>query len=243
MLPSLLPLPLQAILPGLTAGTYPGTTYGVRCWTFVNQGFASVSATPTTASAYLSGRKVYGTGSVRTPTNNYLSGTANTYLSFTGGDVHQLLVVDWVNIAPATRLALFNGTATVTINPANMRLPVAGMAYSSYVSGGMLPNADVFNATQVATSTAGTYARAALAPSGDVAPLVLSNLGPAYAAMGAAAVPCAADDTRGLAGAYTIPIGRSTSPQVFYNAVEGYLWPYVAGDLNIQVDYNVTHLM
>lgn len=227
-------IPLQTILPGLTAGTYPGTTYGVRCWTYVNQGFASLSLSPTTSSAaYLGGRKVYGSGSVRAPVVTLLSGTQ---LSRSGGDVHQLLVVDWMSVAPSTPLRLLNSSVAVTISPAAMRLPIGGVAYSTSSPVPPRPNADVFNGTQAASSTAGTYARAAWAPSGDIAPLLLSDLGPAYAAMGAAAMACTADSSLGLAGTYAFPqLSRTGGQATFYSAVEGYLWPYVTGTLTFQV--------
>lgn len=112
---------LQSVLPGLSAGTPVGVTYGVRCWTTWSRGFTTGTLTVLPASAnpaaYLGGLKVFGSGAPSWAPNM-------TQL----GSNYQFLSVDWFNVTASMTLSLNDNGSPVPINLVNMKLPIGGLA-------------------------------------------------------------------------------------------------------------------
>ncbi|GAX83405.1 hypothetical protein CEUSTIGMA_g10830.t1 [Chlamydomonas eustigma] len=204
---------LESLLPGITAGTPVGVTYGVRCWTTWNQGFTNgvIAVTPTAGNpvAYLGGIQIYGSGgSNLAPSTTLL------------GNMYQMLVVDWFDLNPDTVLSVQNNGGPLPIDLVNMRLPIGGLAN---VSGYDLMNATVV-VGKPGASTASTFP-----PEGDIFALVDNDLSRAFTAESAAAAAVNVNGSSnivlpGLDVMYSYPSLQSPT-QLHYTIANGFFLP------------------
>eukprot|EP00798_Chlamydomonas_sp_ICE-L_P012853 gene12853-3566_t len=111
---------IKDILPGLQAQTAAGTTFGVRCWSYIANKFASgtIDISPADkAEAYLGGIQVFD-GKVL----KGIPSVANM------GKYLQQFSVEWVDVPITTNLVVMDGATPLRLDLTSMRLPIARIA-------------------------------------------------------------------------------------------------------------------
>eukprot|EP00798_Chlamydomonas_sp_ICE-L_P009849 gene9849-7736_t len=171
---------LEDLFPGIRAASSTGTTFGVRCWTFVTDKITSGVMTATPAGqGYLGGRQLFGNVTAMAPTG------VNTRLV----NSMQQLAVEWVDVSSTTKLSVMGGGVVLGIDLLSMRLPIIPVADS----GGI----DAFGVKVANSNTAGTYTTAMLSIPVVYSTLLTFNLGP-YEATVRKRIPQASNTNTGL---------------------------------------------
>eukprot|EP00798_Chlamydomonas_sp_ICE-L_P011580 gene11580-34280_t len=122
---------IKDVLIGLEAQTAAGTTFGVRCWTYIANKFSSgtIGISPADkAVAYLGGIQVfYGKALMGIPS------------VATMGDYMQQFSVEWVNVPITTNLIVMDGATPLRLDLTSMRLPITRIAdVNGYDTDGLL---------------------------------------------------------------------------------------------------------